>query len=265
MERRYAQDADGDAMRLLNLALIALCAAGTVWAQGRIMGGPPRGGVSAGPVGQGFGNVIYPSGVAPKYGIVAPIYSNSTSYAHRLGTVVSGKLPHDMLPGHGRPGYSPPIVGTIPVFVGGYGYGYAPSQQQTVTIVNVPPPAPVMVINQNYTPERANPVMRDYANAELPQTVTPSVQTVQAPIPSNPEGQPIGGKLSREAAAETPTVYLIALREGTVYSAYAYWVEGDTLHYITTKHAHNRATLDLVDVKLSEQLNHERNIEFRLR
>jgi hypothetical protein len=230
------------------------------------MGGPPRVGPPAGPPGQGFGNVIYPGGVAPKYGIAAPIYSNSTSFAHRLGTVVAGKLPGDLIPRPGHGGQYPVVVGAIPVFAGGYGYGYgyAPPPQN-VTIVHVPPPAPVMVINQNYTPERANPVMRDYTNADLPQSVTPSVQTVQTPVPSNPEGQPIGGKLSRGPAPETTTIYLIALREGTVYSAYAYWVEGDTLHYITTKHAHNRATLDLVDGQLSEQLNRERGVEFRLK
>jgi hypothetical protein len=169
--------------------------------------------------------------------------------------------------GHGRFGHSAPIVGTIPVYAGygGWGYGYAPPPPQTVTIVNVPPPAPFMVVNHNYTPERANPVVRDYSNANLPQTVTPAVQTVQTPVPSHPEGHPIGGKLSREASKDDPTVYLIALNEGTVYSAYAFWVEGDTLHYITTKHAHNRMRLDLVDTKLSERLNRERGVEFSLR
>ena len=35
-------------------------------------------------------------------------------------------------------------------------------------------------------------------------------------------------------------------RDGTVRAAIAYWVDGDTLHYVTTEGSHNRASLDLV-------------------
>jgi hypothetical protein len=145
----------------------------------------------------------------------------------------------------------------IPLFVGGgYGYGYGaypPVQPQpNVTVVNAPPQTPSVIINQSYQPDRANPVVRDYTNTE------PTVSSYQAPIPSNPE--PV-----RSIDDDKPTIYLIAMNDGLVYSAYAYWVEAGTLHYITTGHAHNQASVSLVDAKVSEQLNQERGIEFRLR
>ena len=63
---------------------------------------------------------------------------------------------------------------------------------------------------------------------------------------------------------DQPTVYLIAMSDHTIFPAVAYWVEGDTLNYITTQGGHNRATLALVDREFSKQLNDERHVEFKL-
>jgi hypothetical protein len=54
------------------------------------------------------------------------------------------------------------------------------------------------------------------------------------------------------------------LKDSSVYSAVAYWVEGETLHYITTQGKHNQVSLSLVDRNLSEMLNRGRKVEFRL-
>jgi hypothetical protein len=128
----------------------------------------------------------------------------------------------------------------IPVYIGGYGYDYAPMPQQPIQVIMPPQQqqAPTIIINQNFTQDAVKPLMRDYTDA----AVTPP------PV-----------------AEEKPTIYLIAFRDGTIYPAYAYWQERETLHYITTKHDHNQASMDLIDGDLSESLNKERSLEFKLR
>jgi hypothetical protein len=44
----------------------------------------------------------------------------------------------------------------------------------------------------------------------------------------------------------------------------AYWVDGDTLNYITVQGSKNSASLDLVDREFSQQINKERRVEFGL-
>jgi len=61
-----------------------------------------------------------------------------------------------------------------------------------------------------------------------------------------------------------PPHILIALSNGWVYAAMAYWVEGGTLHYVTPRGVHNQVSLELVDRKLSAKLNRPSHIEFVL-
>jgi hypothetical protein len=58
--------------------------------------------------------------------------------------------------------------------------------------------------------------------------------------------------------------YLIAYRDHTVYPALAYWVEGDTLHYVTTQNTHNQASLALIDLDQTTKLNADRAIPFSI-
>ena len=67
------------------------------------------------------------------------------------------------------------------------------------------------------------------------------------------------------AVSDEPNVYMIALRDGTIYASYAYWTERDMLHYITPGHAHNQVSMDRVDLVLTRRLNRERNLDFSLR
>ena len=154
-----------------------------------------------------------------------------------------------------------------PVYIGGYGYAYGEPPQQPVTyVVQQPAPSPAVIINQNYAPDRVNPVMR-----EVPENTGSGLQIRQAPIPSNPEGVRSNKPLVFNASPapgvqdEKATIYLIALKDGTVYSSYAYWLDGDIVHYITTRYDHKQAAVDAVDAPLSEQLNRERDVEFRLK
>ncbi len=100
---------------------------------------------------------------------------------------------------------------------------------------------PIVIVNQNYRPDSLNPVLRDYSNVPLP--------------PPGMQGQ------TQDAPA---TIYLIAMKDHTIFPALAYWVEGDTLNYITSEGARNRASLALVDRDFSKQLNDERHVEFKL-
>jgi hypothetical protein len=58
--------------------------------------------------------------------------------------------------------------------------------------------------------------------------------------------------------------YLLAFKDHTVYTAIAYWFEGDTLHYFTTGSTHNQASVSLLDRELTLRLNKELGIDFHM-
>ncbi len=126
-----------------------------------------------------------------------------------------------------------PYVYAYPVYIGGnydpgaYDNGYAgpdPGMQQP------PPQAPPQNITVVYPPnQRANPVMiqagpdgQYYTSGQRQGAVIYDAARPPAP----PQDQP-------EPGADAPR-YLIAFRDHTIYSAVAYWADGDTLHYFTT-------------------------------
>ncbi len=92
--------------------------------------------------------------------------------------------------------------------------------------------------------------------------------TPYAPLPA-PEGVTTYVVPRREnsatesSAAPAKRSYLIALKSSSIYAATDYWVQGDTLHYITTSGAHNQVSLDQVDQDFTTQLNRERGLDFR--
>ena len=63
---------------------------------------------------------------------------------------------------------------------------------------------------------------------------------------------------------EPATGYLIAFKDHTIYSAVAYWVDGETLHYFTSGNNHNQVSLSLIDRELTERLNKEKGAEVKL-
>jgi len=225
-------------------------------------------------VNSGFGSVVFPGGVSSFGNVVNPVYSNlQNSFATRLGNVVAGVSPYqnNFIGGGSR---SRTGVYPVPVFVGGgYGYGgyggYGYDQSPNVTIINTQPAVPPIIINQDYQPDPpARPVMRVYGNS-----VDQDLNVIQVPSPSHPEGNPISRATLTNGLTDSgntlnptdePTVYLIALRDGTIYASYAYWTERDMLHYITPGHVQNQVSLDRVDLALSRRLNRERKLEFNL-
>ncbi|HLJ14550.1 MAG TPA: hypothetical protein VKV15_08655 [Bryobacteraceae bacterium] len=119
-----------------------------------------------------------------------------------------------------------------------YGQGYASY-----------PPAPEfaeppVVINQNFVPQPVQPAMR-----------TP---------PSPPPPQPSQPNELESQTEYQPTIYLLAFKDSTIRAAVAYWVSGNTLHYVTREHETRAVPLAKVDRDFSIQLNRERHVDLRL-
>ena len=200
-------------------------------------------------------HIVFPSaGVAnPATGInPSPFSITNPGFANSLGATVSGQYP-------GRSGYRryrPAFGYAYPLVVGGYAdYGYAGYPDSGYVdngyqggYATDPPPPPQIIINQNFVPERANPVMRNYSGDSS------GVQVYDAP----------GREPMDNSNDDGTDYYLIAFKDHSIYSAFAYWVEGDTLHYVTPQRVHNQVSVALVDRELTEKLNRGRNIQVKL-
>ena len=209
----------------------------------------------------GFGNILYPgTGTPPPF--PSAQFQPGTSFAHALGSNIAGRanysVPWGASPaistqGQGRGGMGGMIVPfAYPVYTGGYGY-QQPNVTYMVQQAAPPAPAPYVILNQNFGVDPTRQV----------QTETGMREYQASGPPPTPEPEPASKPASKQVE-EKPTIYLLAFSDGTVYSSLAYWVEDGTVHYITTQHAHNRASLSLVDRALSDQLNRERGVEFKL-
>lgn len=190
----------------------------------------------------GFGSVVNPGGTPATF----PALNRFAPGTGMGGIVLPNGSPHLVVPGsQGARGgghfnnATPAIAYPYPVYVGSYGSGYdtppPQPQQGNVTVVYPPQPSPV-IINQ-YGPGSAPPA--ETAN----------------PVDIYPSGPP-----AAESETPEPTHYLIAFKDHTVYSAVAYWVQGDTLHYFTSGNVHNQVSLSLVDRDLTERLNRESGV-----
>jgi hypothetical protein len=204
-------------------------------------GGPTAGpGRGLGAGGAGFGRVIFPGTGAPALvrPFVGPAFTSPPLVSHGV---------------HNRS-----VLVPFPVFYGGGYYdAYEPPPAATplneYDLYGANQRAPVVIINQNFKPDTVNPVLRDYSDVPLPEAAP------RAPAPANSPNA-----ADTRDPGDQPTIYLIAMTDGTVFEAIAYWLVGDTLNYITVDGSHNRATLDLVDREFSKRLNDERNVEFKL-
>ncbi len=204
----------------------------------------------------GYGSILNPGGVNP-----APIRVPSTGSTHagNLGATISGRpIPGVTGNSGGRGGgyrggggavyvpYAYPVA--YPVYVQDQ---YPPQQLQQQQVVAQPSPS--VIINNNYMPETApRPVMREYSAESLQPPLGQQKPSQSTPEDAEPTGE------------AKPVVYLLAMKDGSIYSAVAYWIEDSTLHYITPRHDHNRASLDLVDREITDQVNRERKVPFKL-
>ena len=218
----------------------------------------------------GYGNVLFPgTGHAPNSAV--------NTFPAQLGATVAGRpfggVPFNA-PRYAHPGHSRSVVVPYPVFVGGGYYGgYAPDAYATP-----PPPqeepmywnpnaAPSVVINQTFVPDRAYPTVREYpSDTQGPPPDSSAMKLYPSPQ-TNPYAdaqQQAQAQARRPAPEAQATIYLLAFKDHNIVPALGYWMEGNTLHYVSVDHSMNQASLDLIDRDLSQRLNDERNVEFRL-
>jgi len=195
----------------------------------------------------GFGSVVYPAGTAatnPGLTRVTPNVVYPGGGGPRL--VVPNPNGNAVRPS-ARRSTTGGFVYAYPVYVGSYSNMYdasaydgsAPAQQQQSGVTVVMPPAqPPVVINQYYdAPPRPQMI-------NVPQ---------DAGVPPQADDNP-----------QDPAHYLLAFKDHTIYSAIAYWVDGDTLHYFTAGNTHNQVSLSLIDRDMTERLNKDSGVSVKL-
>jgi hypothetical protein len=172
-----------------------------------------------------FGNVVFPAGGTRPGGMGAR----------------QGLWRQPSVPGPRRTGTV--IIYGYPVYVGGYVDNTYPAEPE-------PQPQPDITVNDSSQPA---PTVIQYFGSEDAQDPT-------TPTAAAEDSQPV----EEPASIAEPSHYLIAFKDHSVYSAVAYWVDGDTLHYFTSGNTHNQASVSLVDRDLTERLNKESGLEVKL-
>ncbi len=104
-----------------------------------------------------------------------------------------------------------------------------------------------------------------YAYSTPPPPPPPPVIVEQAPAPALREypGPTTGSQAPQAQKYEDP-LYLLAMRDGSIHAVLAYWADGPVVRYVTMDHEQKQAPLTSIDRALSERLNRERNVAFRL-
>ena len=232
------------------------------------------GGTSALPgVQRTTGSVVYPGGGGPQIGVPGiplqtPVTNpfrgfNVSQGIGRPAQVEVGRQGNWGNRGGNHGGNRNTVVYAYPVFVGGgYGEGYYGGDAYDNGYANGYAAPPVQPDVQQQ--QQPNIIVIYPQNTATPMTLYPSETAPGAPPSSAPSGSLYQPPASQSAAGDEATHYLIAFKDHTIYSAIAYWVDGDTLHYFTSGNTHNQASLSLVDRPLTEKLNKESGLEVKL-
>ena len=198
------------------------------------------------PFAQGtFSHVVFGGGAQ----FIAPGAVTDPTFAMRLGGTVAGQNFRRQPSAHGagRTGtvitYGYPVAYPYPVYVGGhldndYPAEAAPQQQPGTAAIDSPQPAPAII--------------EGFGSDDAQDPTTPTAAAG--------DFQPVEEPASTVEASH----YLIAFKDHTVYSAVAYWVDGDILHYFTSGNTHNQVSLSLIDCDLTERLNKESGLDVKL-
>jgi hypothetical protein len=179
--------------------------------------------------------------------LTAGLFAATAFAQHRGGNAPPPGRSHPAPPQGYRP-YGPrPVVVPYPAYYGGgYYSGYAPLSFDYGYPPPPPPETPAAVVNPDFRADGGTPQIIDYSNVPLP------------------EAAPQAGTDETQLRDDEPTIFLIALTDHTVVAAIAYWVEGDTLNWVSRDAKQNRMSLSLVDREFSKKLNDERHVEFKL-
>jgi hypothetical protein len=212
-----------------------------------------------------FGSVVFPGGSpsslrVPSAPVIVPSLINGRSSFGLTGGNSFGRS-NSFVNSNSfqRPGgtpsrgvrRSPAAIYAYPVYVPGY-YD-APASQDMVAPQVQPADQPNVTVVYPQQ-EAARPIIIQMGADEYGQPTarrSPSPRTYVAPEPAAPE------------EPDTPH-YLIAFKDHSIYSTIAYWFDGDTLHYFTRGDTHNQAPVGLIDRTLTERLNRELGIDFKM-
>jgi hypothetical protein len=208
------------------------------------------GGTSAQPgVSRNFGNVVFPGTGGPKLNV--PFSITDPTFGARLGRTVAGQNVYgQQFSGRGR-NRATVVPYAFPVYVGS-GYDAQPQQQPNVVVI-YPQQQPQQQVPV-YVNRTAPPDQSQYQPVAPPASESGGISIYQAPSGPRPE----------TAASAEPARFLIAFNDRTIYSAVAYWIDGETLHYFTNGNTHNQISLALVDRELTERLNKEMGSDLKL-
>ena len=229
-------------MKVFTGASLVLLLSSGLFAQGKgggFSGAPPRTTGS-------FGSVVFPGGT--------PATSPGTQRSFGSVTFPGGGGPRLVVPGTRNltlgPRYGLGLYGAQ--FGSGISWFYYYAPEVSPEPQSVPAPAPSAQAYSNvtlmYPPQGAQtaPVVQEEAGRWR------SYPPAETPAPA-----------SEPAATELPN-YRLAFKDHKFYSAVAYWVDGNTIHYITSGNQHNQAPLDLLDRKLTDRLSKQAGDEVRL-
>jgi len=105
----------------------------------------------------------------------------------------------------------------------------------------------------------------DVGYAYAPPAPEPPVIVQQAPAPVVREYPgPTQAAQAPQAQKYEEPLYLLAMRDGSIHAVLAYWADGPSVRYVTMDHEQKQTPLTSIDRALSERLNRERNVTFRL-
>ena len=221
---------------------------------------------------RGFGSVVFPggtsstsSGITRTFGSAvfpggtqtSPVYGGAPIIGARPVVGAATLVPAGQnsnfrrTPVNGRvTRIAPSYVYAFPMFIGGgYDNSYAaqePAPQQPNVTVIYPPQQTATPVMIQVGPDGEYTTMAQRQPATIYQA-QPGRVTAEDPEP-----------------AADSTRNLLAFKDHSIYSAVAYWVDGDTLHYFTAGNVHNQASMSLIDRPLTERLTRELGIDFTL-
>jgi hypothetical protein len=234
-------------MRVFAGVFLALLLGSALFAQGRgggFAGAQPK-------VTGGFGSVVFPGGTpATSPGTQRSFGSTNFPGGGGPRLAVPGTKNLTLSPRQGMGTYGAQFGYGIPWFYYGPDYFYQPDQAATQPEASAQPSQPIIVI--------VNPPQSGQSPLGAPMTAPAQGDTWRIYPPAQPA--PV---VEVPPSPEQPN-YLLAFKDRNIYSAVAYWIDGGTIHYITSGNQHNQATIDLLDRPLTERLSKGSGYEVKL-
>lgn len=101
-----------------------------------------------------------------------------------------------------------------------------------------------------------------YQGEQPPVVINQSIP-YQAPPPANPQVREYT-KPPNDQTDYSPVMYLIALKNNAILAALTYWTDHGELYYVNLQHETKQVPLSSVDRELSQRLNQQQHVSFRL-